>query len=87
MPAKRRPAPKGYPILSSSRRETAGAEFRDLSACHDHALRIIGECLPFLQNDPRRWWIDIADEHGKRALTVLYPSRERSPRTFGRIAG
>ena len=52
-----------------------GSELHDLGACHEHALRIIRECIPFVEDDPRRWWIDIADASGRRALTVLYPCR------------
>ena len=52
-----------------------GLEFENLSACHNHALRIIRECLPFVQSDQRRWWIEVADAKGAAVLTVLYPRR------------
>jgi hypothetical protein len=52
-----------------------GSECEDLSACHKHALKIIRECLPFIQGDPRRWWMDIENSKGEKKLTVLYPRR------------
>ena len=59
--------------------DSQGSECEDLSACHEHALRIIRECLPFIHSDPRRWWIEIEDSKGEKKLTVLYPRRA----TFG----
>jgi len=50
-----------------------GSEFASLSACHGHALRIINACLPFVQNDRRRWWIEVADAEGQTVMSVLYP--------------
>jgi hypothetical protein len=50
-----------------------GSELQGLAECHNHALKIIWECLPFVQSDQRRWWIEIADGYGKDVLTVLYP--------------
>jgi hypothetical protein len=55
--------------------DSEGSECEDLSACHEHALKIIKECLPFIDSDPRRWWIEIEDSKGEKNLTVLYPSR------------
>jgi hypothetical protein len=49
-----------------------GSELQGLAECHNHALKIIWECLPFVQSDQRRWWIEIADGYGKDVLTVLY---------------
>lgn len=59
--------------------DSQGAECEHMSGCHEHALRIISECLPFIESDPRRWWIDIEDSKGETKLTVLYPYRA----TFG----
>ena len=50
-----------------------GFELPTLSACHEHALKIIRGCLPFVRSDPRRWWIEIDDARGKTVLIVLYP--------------
>jgi hypothetical protein len=52
-----------------------GTELKDLSACHEHALRIIGACRPFIQSDPRRWWIDVEDSEGEKRLMVVFPNR------------
>jgi hypothetical protein len=51
-----------------------GGEFPDIGASHRHALRIINECLPYVQDDRRRWWVEIADGTGRTLLTVLYPN-------------
>ena len=55
-----------------------GSDLPSLSACHNHALRIIRECLPFIRDDPQRWWIEITDDKGENKLTVLYPCRVAS---------
>jgi hypothetical protein len=52
-----------------------GSDLQSLAQCHNHALKVIRECLPYVQTDQRRWWIQVADRHGKDVLTVLYPCR------------
>ena len=52
-----------------------GSDLHSLAQCHDHALKIIRECLPCLETDERRWWIQVADWQGKDVLAVLYPCR------------
>jgi len=50
-----------------------GSEMGCLATCHQHALRIIRDCISHLRNDPRRWWIEVADQTGSIVMVVLIP--------------
>jgi len=57
-----------------------GSELDTLRACYDHAFGIVRACLPHLEDDERRWWIEIADSEGQLAMAVLYPRHYVSER-------
>lgn len=69
-----------------------GRDCRDLADAHAHAAKIVADCVRFCPPEPMgsRGRIAVADDTGRRLLTVLFPAgdrlRDRTPRRAkGRI--
>lgn len=62
-----------------------GKDCRDLAEAHAHAAKIVNDCVRFCPPEPMgsRGRINIADEAGRRLLTVLFPAMDREPRRAG----
>src|SRR6476659_5759914 len=54
-----------------------GVELADLTAAHQHAMRLVCKMLPFFsdKNSPRHWVIQVESQSGGERLTVLFPAR------------
>jgi hypothetical protein len=54
-----------------------GVELKDLTAAHQHALRLVCKTLPFFAAaaGPREWVIEVESYDPEARLSVLFPAR------------